>query len=90
MDFKYIKWQGGVVGYLDDLEKEKCRMIDRYLCVIRDSGFDISVEISIEGGNQFHVLKNGKREITYVNASTCKDVLYGAYIAVKELGKAGR
>ena len=40
MDFKYIKWQGGVVGYLDDLEKEKCRMIDGYLCVIRDFGFD--------------------------------------------------
>nr|DAR20332.1 MAG TPA: hypothetical protein [Caudoviricetes sp.] len=89
MDFKYIKWQGGVVGYLDDLEKEKCRMIDEYLCVIRDSGFDISVEISIEGGNQFHVLKNGKREIGYINANTCKDVLYGAYMAVKELGKAG-
>ncbi len=89
MDFKYIKWQGGVVGYLDYLEKEKCRMIDEYLCVIRDSGFDISVEISIEGGNQFHVLKNGKREIGYINANTCKDVLYGAYMAVKELGKAG-
>lgn len=89
MDFKYIKWQGGVVGYLDDLEKEKCRMIDGYLRVIRDSGFDISVEISIEGGNQFHVLKNGKREIAYINANTCKDILYGAYMAVKELGKAG-
>ena len=89
MDFKYIKWQGGVVGYLDDLEKEKCRMIDEYLCAIRDSGFDISVEISIEGGNQFHILKNGKKEITYVNANTCKDVLYGVYMAVKELEKAG-
>lgn len=89
MDFKYIKWQGGVVGCLDDLEKEKCRMIDVYLYTIRDSGFDISVEISIEGGNQFHILKDGKREISYINANTCKDILYGAYMAVKELGKAG-
>jgi hypothetical protein len=64
-------------------------MIDGCLRVIRDSGFDISVEISIEGGNQFHVLKNGKREIAYINANTCKDILYGAYMAVKELGKAG-
>lgn len=89
MNFKYIKWQYGVIGYLDALEKWKCKMIDGYLCVIRDSGFDISVEISIEGGNQFHILKNGERKISYINANTCKDILYGAYMAVKELGKAG-
>ena len=85
MEFKYIKWQYGITGYLDDLEKEKCKIIDGYLCAIRDSGYDISVEISIECGNQFHILKNGKREIGYINASTCKDILYGACMAVKEL-----
>ena len=85
MEFKYIKWQNGVTGYLDDLEKEKCKMINGYLCEIRESGYDISVEISIEGGNQFHILKNGKREIGYINANTCKDILYGSYMAVKEL-----
>lgn len=89
MEFKYIKWQYGVVGYLNDIEKEKCKMIDGYLEEIRENGFDISVEISIEGGNQFHILKDGKREITYINATTCKDILYGAYMATKELGKAG-
>lgn len=89
MNFKYIKWQYGVIGYLDALEKEKCKMIDVYLGAIRDYGYDISVEISIEGGNQFHILKNGEREISYINANTCKDILYGAYMAVKELGKAG-
>lgn len=89
MELKYIKWQHGVIGYLDDIEKEKCKMIDSYLEEIRNAGFDISVEISIEGGNQFHILRDGKREITYINATTCKDILYGAYMAVKELGKAG-
>lgn len=89
MELKYIKWQHGVIGYLDDIEKEKCKMIDSYLEEIRNAGFDISVEISIEGGNQFHILRDGKREITYINANTCKDILYGAYMAVKELGKAG-
>lgn len=89
MELKYIKWQHGVAGYLDDIEKEKCKMIDSYLEKIRNAGFDISVEISIESGNQFHILRNGKREITYINANTCKDILYGAYMAVKELGKAG-
>lgn len=83
MVFKNIKWQGGVVGYLDDIEKEKCGMIDGYLDEIRNNKYDISVEISIEGGNQFHILKNDKREIGYINASTCKDILYGAYMAVK-------
>ena len=85
MDFKHIKWQGGVVGYLDDIEKEKCRMIDGYLDEIRNNKYDISVEISIENGNQFHILKNGKREIGYISVSTCKDILYGAYRVVKEL-----
>lgn len=89
MELKYIKWQYGVVGYLDDIEKEKCKMIDSYLEKIRNAGFDISVEISIEGGNQFHILRDGKREIGYINANTCKDILYGAYMAVKEFGKAG-
>lgn len=89
MKFKYIKWQYGVVGYLDDIEKEKCKMIDSYLEEIRENGFDISVEVSIESGNQFHILRNGKREIGYINANTCKDILYGACMAVKELGKAG-
>lgn len=89
MELKYIKWQYGVVGYLDDIEKEKCKMVDSYLEEIRNAGFNISVEISIEGGNQFHILRDGKREITYINANTCKDILYGAYMAVKELGKAG-
>lgn len=89
MELKYIKWQHGVAGYLDDIEKEKCKMINGYLELIRNAGFDISVEISIESGNQFHIFRDGKREITYINANTCKDILYGAYMAVKELGKAG-
>ena len=89
MEFKYIKWNYGVTGYLDDIEKEKCKMIDGYLEEIRENGFDISVEISIEGGNQFHILKDGKREITYINATTCKDILYGAYMATKELREEG-
>lgn len=89
MELKYIKWQHGVAGYLGDIEKEKCKMIDGYLEEIRENGFDISVEISIEGGNQFHILKDGKREITYINATTCKDILYGAYMVAKELRKAG-
>ena len=66
-----------------------CKMINGYLELIRNAGFDISVEISIESGNQFHILRDGKREIGYINANTCKDILYGAYMAVKELGKAG-
>lgn len=89
MKFKHIKWQYGVTGYLDDIEKEKCKMIDGYLEEIRENGFDISVEISIEGGNQFHILKDGKREITYINATACKDILYGVYMAAKELRKEG-
>lgn len=89
MELKYIKWQYGVTGYLDDIEKEKCKMIDSYLEKIRENSFDISVEISIESGNQFHILKDGKREITYINATTCKDILYGAYMVAKELRKEG-
>ncbi len=89
MEFKHIKWQDGVAGYLDESEKEECKMIDYYLYEIRNAGYDISVEISIECGNRFHVLKNGKREIGYVDACICKYILYGAFMAVKELGKAG-
>ena len=89
MKFKYIKLQYEITGYLDDIEKEKCKMIDYYLTEIRNANYDISVEISIEGGNQFHILKNGKREIGYINVNTCKDILYGAYMAVKELRKVG-
>lgn len=85
MEFKYIKWQHGVVGYLDDIEKEKLKIIDDYLYMIRQANYNISVEISIEGGNQFHILEDGKREISYIDVITCKDILYGAYMAVKEL-----
>ena len=51
-----IKWDNGVVGYLSESEKELCEKIDREISAINAvSKTEISVIISIEGGNQFHI-----------------------------------
>lgn len=51
-----IKWDNGVTGYLSESEKEFCKKIDREITAINVIGkTKISVVISIEGGNQFHI-----------------------------------
>ena len=54
-----IKWDNGVTGYLSESEKELCGRIDREISAINAvSKTEISVVISIEGGNQFHIKKD--------------------------------
>lgn len=49
-----IKWDNGVTGYLSESEKELCEKIDREISAINAiSKTEISVVISIEGGNSF-------------------------------------
>ena len=67
-----IKWDNGVAGYLSKSEKELCEKIDREISAINAvSKTEISVIISIEGGNQFHIKKDTGSLIGYMNAEQC-------------------
>ena len=74
-----IKWDNGVTGYLSESEKELCEKIDREINAINAiSKTEISVVISIEGGNQFHIKKNNTGSLLgYMNADQCFCALEG-------------
>ena len=73
-----IKWNSGVAGYLSKSEKELCKKIDREISAINAvSKMEISVVISIECGNQFHIKKDTDSLIGYMNAEQCWYALKG-------------
>lgn len=73
-----IKWDNGVVGYLSENEKELCGKINREISTINTvSKTEISVVISIESGNQFHIKKDTGSLIGYMNAEQCWYALKG-------------
>ena len=73
-----IKWDNGVTGYLSKSEKELCEKIDREISAINTvSKTEISVVISIEGGNQFHIYNGEKRILSYMTAEQCKYAIMG-------------
>lgn len=73
-----IKWDNGVVGYLSENEKELCGKINREISTINTvSKTKISVVISIESGNQFHIKKDTGSLIGYMNAEQCWYALKG-------------
>lgn len=73
-----IKWDNGVRGYLSTSEKELCEKIDREINAINAiSKTEISVVISIESGNQFHIKKDTGSLIGYMNAEQCWYALKG-------------
>ena len=73
-----IKWNSGVAGYLSESEKELCKKIDREISAINAvSKMEISLAISIEGGNQFHIKKDTGSLIGYMNAEQCWYALKG-------------
>lgn len=55
---KYIKWDYDILGYLSEEEKRNCEAIDKYLEILHSRNKNISVVISIDGGNQFHIKNN--------------------------------
>ena len=73
-----IKWDNGVTGYLSESEKELCEKIDREISAINAiSKTEISVVISIESGNQFHITTNTGSLIVYMSAEQCWYALKG-------------
>lgn len=70
--FSNIKWDNGITGYLSESEKELCKKIDREITSINAIiENEISVVISIESGNQFHIKNNTYSLIGYMNAEQC-------------------
>ena len=73
-----IKWDNGVVGYLSESEKELCEKIDREISAINAvSKTEISVVISIEDSNQFHIKKDTDSLIGYMSSEQCWYALNG-------------
>lgn len=73
-----IKWDNGVTGYLSESKKELCEKIDREISAINAvSKTEISVVISIEGGNQFHIRRDTGSLIGYINVEQCWYALKG-------------
>ena len=79
---KNIKWDNGVVGILSEKEKQICNEIDALASSIIAKGKDISVVISIEGGNQFHIRNNEDSLIGYLSAEQCKYALKGIVVSI--------
>ena len=75
--YNHIKWNYGVTGYLSEKEKQICNEIDALASSIIAKGKDISVVISIEEGNQFHIRNNGDSLIGYLSAEQCKYAIMG-------------
>ena len=81
---KYISWKHGVEGYLSDYENAKLGQIKTLLNYIQKHGYNITVEITIEKGDQFHIYKDGKIVSGYNNINQCLDILCGAFMAIEE------
>lgn len=85
-----IKWDNGVTGYLSESEKELCEKIDREISTINAvSKTEISVVISIEGGNQFHIKRNTGSLLGYMNADQCFCALEGILVSLLYMEKVG-
>ena len=65
---KYIKWDYDILGCLSEEEKRNCEAIDKYLEILHSQNKNISVVISIDGGNQFHIKNNEESLIGYMTA----------------------
>lgn len=80
---KHIRWEYGVKGILDTRERQLCEEIDVLCSNIIEKGKEISVVISIEGGNQFHVRDSENHNlIGYMSAEQCKYVLWGILVDI--------
>lgn len=72
-----IKWDSETKGYLSEEEKHLCNEIDSLVDSIIEFRKDISIVISIEGGNQFHIKDTTGSLIGYMSAEQCKYALRG-------------
>ena len=79
---KYIKWDYNISGYLSEEEKRNCKAIDKYLEILHCQNKNISVVISIDGGNQFHIKNNEESLIGYMTAEQCKYALRGILVCI--------
>lgn len=79
---KYIKWDYDILGYLSEEEKRNCEAIDKYLEILHSRNENISVVISIDGGNQFHIKNNEESLIGYMTAEQCKYALRGILVCI--------
>lgn len=79
--YKNIKWAYGTRGYLTEEEHRRCNEIDHLVdkVNIRGNCF-LQVEISIEGGNQFHIVDaegNKHGRTAYMTPEQCNYALRG-------------
>lgn len=79
---KYIKWDYNISRYLSEEEKRNCKAIDKYLEILHSQNKNISVVISIDGGNQFHIKNNEESLIGYMTAEQCKYALRGILVCI--------
>lgn len=80
--YKHIKWDNGITGYLSEREKQICNEIDALISSIIAKGKDVSVVVSIEGGNQFHIRNKGNSLIGYLSAEQCEYALKGIIVSI--------
>ena len=79
---KYIKWDYNISGYLSEEEKKNCKEIDKYLEALHSQNKNISVVITIEDGNQFHIKNNEESLLGYMTAEQCKYALKGILVCI--------
>ena len=80
--YNHIKWDYGVTGYLSEKEKQVCTEIDTIVSNINAQGKNISVIISIEGDNQFHIKNANGSLLCYMSVEQCKYALKGIYVSI--------
>ena len=79
---KHIKWDYDISGYLSEKEKKNCKEIDKLIETLHSKNKNISVVITIEGGNQFHIRNNEESLLGYMTAEQCKYALKGILVCI--------
>lgn len=79
---KHIKWDHDISGYLNEKEKKNCKEIDKLIETLHSKNKNISVVITIEGGNQFHIRNNEESLLGYMTAEQCKYALKGILVCI--------
>lgn len=79
---KHIKWDHDISGYLSEKEKKNCKEIDKLIETLHSKNKNISVVITIEGGNQFHIRNNEESILGYMTAEQCKYALKGILVCI--------
>ncbi len=86
-NWKYIKWEYDVEGYLDSKEKFICQEMERRLERINNGDFNFSIMISIDDGNRFYIKHRDVCLYCCDSIDECSNIVFGMVLAPNKAEK---